>query len=59
VLLVEAPPEVCEPLPPLQVLAMQTGALPLTGAFADADGLTELEPLPVPAVVVPPAPTEP
>jgi hypothetical protein len=50
---------VCEPPPPLQVLATQTGAFPLTGAFADADGLAELEPLPVLAVVVPPAPTEP
>ena len=55
----DEPPDVCEPLPPLQVLATQTGALPFTGAFADADGLTELEPLPVLADVVPPAPTEP
>jgi hypothetical protein len=53
------PPDVCDPLPPLHVLATQTGAFAFTGAFADADGLTELEPLPVLALVVPPVPTEP
>jgi hypothetical protein len=55
---VDAPPVVWEPFPPLQVLATHTGALALTGPFADADGL-ELELLPVPASVVALAPPEP
>jgi len=41
---VPEPFEPCDALPPLQVLATQTGALAFTGAFADSAGSTDAVP---------------
>jgi hypothetical protein len=44
VLLLVGPLAACWELPPLQALATHTGALPFTGAFAEAAGLTATDP---------------
>ena len=44
VVLLVGPLAVCWEFPPLQALATHTGALPFTGAFAEAAGLTVTDP---------------